>query len=154
MNYQLPIFSLVVAAIIFIIIKTARIYSIPVADFKSLLSGMNDSKLIDVTARGPHHASFKYQIYPIDIIPCFDKKGNSISLKNSPALEIQFTAMDNKKKSFYFDTIRMNGTIVKGSQSRFVTSIQGTIDLNTVTKIELRKIKKGFKYVGNPFNNS
>ena len=152
MDYGVLILILVVAILVFARIIFSKKYTISVSDLKSLLSNMNESRLINVTASGPNNSVFSYMIYPIDIITCYDKKGNTAILKNNPGLEIQFTDIENKKKSFYFDTIRKQENIVSGNPSRFICSLTKAVDLNKVIKIELRNIKKGFKYKGSPFS--
>jgi hypothetical protein len=152
MNSSVLILVLIVAAIIFIVIKFARIYTISVSDFKSLFIGMNDDKLRDVTVEGPNHTTFKYQIYPVESIECYDKKDNHKILKNGPGLEVRFTNLNSKKTLFYFDSIRIQGSILTGSNSRYLDSRRKTIDLNNISKIEVRNIKKGFRYASNPFN--
>lgn len=152
MDYGVLILILVVAILVFARIIFSKKYTISVSDLKALLSNMNESRLINVTASGPNNSVFSYMIYPIDIITCYDKKGNTAILKNNPGLEIQFTDMENKKKSFYFDTIRIQENIVSGNPSRFICSLTKAVDLNKVIKIELRNIKKGFKYKGSPFS--
>lgn len=147
MNYPVLLLLLVVAIGIVLVKIFATKYTISASGFKSLLSGMNDARLTEVTTRGPNRVILKYKIYPIDMISCYDKKGNAVLLKNSPALEIAFTDHDNKKTIFYFDTLRINGNIVTGSQSRFINNTHKSVDINTVSKIELQSIKKGFKYL-------
>ncbi len=152
MNSSVLILVLIAAAIIFIVIKFARIYTISVSDFKSLFIGMNDDKLRDVTVEGPNHTIFKYQIYPVESIECYDKKDNHKILKNGPGVEVRFTDLSSKKTLFYFDSIRIQGSILTGSNSRYLDSYRKTIDLNKISKIEVRNIKKGFRYASNPFN--
>lgn len=89
-------------------------------------------------------------MYPIDAINCYDKKGTFASVKNSPALEIQFIDYNKNKTGFYFDLLRVNGNIVIGVQSRFLNAATKTIDLNTIEKIEFKTQKRGFKYVNKP----
>jgi hypothetical protein len=133
---------------LFLIKHYAKTYTISVSEFKSLFNGMNDSRMIEVTTTGPHYATFTYMSYPIDVIECYDNKQNRTALKNSPALEVQFTNKRGKTASVYFDTIRINGTVITGSPSRFATKFETIIDLNDVESIELRKVKRGNKYEG------
>ncbi len=151
MNYPLIIFLGVIAIAIVLAIIFAKKYTMPVAEFKSLFSGMHDGTLIDVVTVGPRGILLKYKMYPIGSIRCYDKKGNLVILKNKPGLEIQFTSQQSGKTSIYFDTIRINGDIVTGCPSRYIGGIQKTIDLRTVNSIELRNIKKAFKYKSKPF---
>lgn len=151
MNYPLIIFLAVVIVAIVLVIVFAKKYTFSVTEFKNLFSGMHDGMLINVEAVGPRQILLKYKMYPIDSVRCYDKKGNMVMLKNKPGLEIQFTSQQSGKTSIYFDTIRINGDIVTGSPSRYIGGIQKTIDLRTVESIELRNIKRAFKYKNNPF---
>lgn len=107
---------------------------------------MNDNRMIKVTTRDPYNVTSTYLSYPIDMIECYDNKQNRVAIKNSPALEVQFTNKRGKAASVYFDTIRINGTVITGSPSRFAIKLETIIDLNDIEEIELRKVKRGFKY--------
>lgn len=146
MNLPVILFIALVFIVLLLIKQGAKSYTMSVNDFKSIFSDMNDSRMMEVTAIGPHDTMFTYMSYPIDIIECYDKKGHRIALKNSPSIEVQFTAKRRKKVSVYFDTIRINGAIITGSASRFASQFVAAIDLNDIEKIELRNFKKGFRY--------
>ncbi len=148
--FVLWLFLGVVVFIILIRIFTPT-YTLTIDQFKSLFKGMNDDLLVDATVVGPNHAIFRYKIYPIEVIECYNKKDNLVLIKNSPALEIQFTDNNNKRTGFYFDLLRVNGNIISGGDSRYFSNRIKTIDLSTVNKIELRKLKKGLKYTKTPF---
>lgn len=108
---------------------------------------MDSSSMREVTARGPVGERVKYKTYPIDNIHAIDKAGNSITIPNSPSLEIRFTDTSNKKTIFYFDLIRFDGVNITGRQSRFISAFKKTIPINTVSKIEVQHGKKNFRYV-------
>lgn len=146
MNWQLIIFLLLVLVILFAVKSFAKTYTMSVSEFKSLFNGMNDSRMVEVTTAGPFGTKFSYMSYPIDVIECYDKTHHRIAVKNSPALEVQFTNKRGKKASVYFDTIRINGTVITGSPSRFATKLETVIEFNDIEEIELRKVKRGFRY--------
>jgi hypothetical protein len=151
MNFFVLWLILGVAVFVIFVRLLTPTYTLTIEQFKGLFKGMNDNLLVDATAVGPNHAMFTYKIYPIDVIECYNKKDNLVVIKNSPALEIQFTDNNNKRTGFYFDLLRVNGNIITGGDSRYLSNRIKTIELNTVIKIELRKMKKGFKYTKNPF---
>lgn len=128
-------------------ISSCKTYYIPVESFKQQFGVADTSKFKQVKTQGPMGDVAKYKAYPLDVIKCFDKNGNPVTLTNSPALEIRFTDIDNKKTTFYFDRIFVKGDSVQGGQSRFVPSLVKTIPLNKVKLIEIQDGGKKFKYV-------
>jgi hypothetical protein len=146
MNLQVLLFLVVVMAVLFLVKQYAKTYTMSVVEFRRLFNGMNGSRMIEVTTKGPYNETFTYLSYPIDVIECYDNKQNRVAIKNSPALEVQFTTKRGKRVSVYFDTIRINGTVITGSPSRFASKLETIVDLNEIEEIELRKVKKGFQY--------
>ena len=128
-------------------ISSCKTYYIPVNSFKQQFSGWKTTILREVTTQGPFGDIAKYNTYPIDFVKCVDKNGNPAVLANSPALEIRFIDINNKKTTFYFDRISVNDTIVSGVQSRILSSITKTIHLNTIKLIEIQDGRKRYKYV-------
>lgn len=130
-------------------LNSCNTYFIPVNSFKEQFANIAPSKLKEVTTRGPVGDKVKYLTFPMDSINCVDKKGNPVSLKVSPSLEIRFTDLDNKKTIFYFDLITVDENFVSGVQSRFITSIKKKIPVTSIKTIEIQDGKKNFKYVTN-----
>jgi len=128
-------------------ISSCKTYYIPVDSFKQQFSGWKTARLREVTTQGPVGDIAKYDTYPIDFVQCIDKNGNPVVLTNSPALEIRFTDINNKKTIFYFDRISVNDTTVSGVRSRIISSITKTIPLNTIKLIEIQDGGKRYKYV-------
>lgn len=140
------LFFVIVIGVIFFF-SSCKTYYIPVDSFKQQFSSFDTSNLREVDTRGPIGDVVKYKAYPIEIIKCVDKKGNSVELKNSPSIEIRFTNNDNKRTVFYFDLLRVNETSITGVQSRHMTWIRKTIPINTIKKIEVQDGRKRFRYV-------
>ena len=115
--------------------------------FRQQFAGMDSSNMREVTTQGPMGERVKYKTYPIDFIHAVDKTGNSVTIPNSPAIEIRFTDTTNKKTIFYFDLIRFDGENISGRQSRFMSAFKKTIPINTVKKIEVQNGNKNFRYV-------
>ena len=128
-------------------ITSCKTYYISVDSFKQQFAVSDTSKFKQVKTQGPLGDVVKYKTYPIDVIKCADKNGNQVTLTNSPALEIRFTDINNKRTTFYFDRIFVKGDSVQGGQSRIITSMVKTIPLNTVKLIEIQDGGKKFKYV-------
>jgi hypothetical protein len=141
-KHWLPIITV---GLIFLI-SSCKTYYIPVDSFKQQFAVWDTSKFKQVKTQGPMGDVIKYKIYPIDVIKCVDKDGNQVGLTNSPALEIRFTDINNKRTTFYFDRIFVKGDSIQGSQSRFIFLIK-TIPLNTVKLIEIQDSGKKLKYV-------
>lgn len=128
-------------------ISSCKTYYIPVDSFKQQFAVWDTSKFKQVKTQGPMGDVITYKTYPIDVIKCKDKDGNQVALTNSPALEIRFTDINNKRTTFYFDRIFVKGDSVQGGQSRIITSLIKTIPLKTVKLIEIQNGGKKFKYV-------
>ena len=126
---------------------SCRTYYIPVDSFKQQFAGLDSSSMREVTTEGPMGHKVKYKTYPIDNIQAVDKNGNSVTIPNSPALEIRITDTSNKKTIFYFDLIRFDGQNIMGRQSRFMPSISKTIPISSIRTIEVQNGRKKFSYV-------
>jgi hypothetical protein len=132
----------------FFLLVSCTTYLIPIESFKKQISGIDSTKLIPVTVKGPIGEKYNYLANPISEIYCVDKKGNSFMLKNSPSIEIRFTyGVQNKKAIYYFDRININNNSVIGVQSRFISAIRKTIALDSINKIEIQDGRKKFHYV-------
>ncbi|EHQ24934.1 hypothetical protein [Mucilaginibacter paludis] len=139
------ILSAIAIGVVFFI-SSCKMYYIPVESFKQQFAVWDTSKFKQVKTQGPMGDVVKYKTYPIDAVKCVDKDGNPVLLKNSPALEIRFTDVNNKRTTFYFDRIFVKGDSIQGSQSRFFFVIK-TIPLSTVKLIEIQDSRKKLKYV-------
>ncbi|MDR2816100.1 MAG: hypothetical protein LBB62_05290 [Proteiniphilum sp.] len=129
-------------------VASCTTYYIPVNSFKEQFAGIDSTKLIDVTVKGPINERYSYLANPITVIQCVDKNGNPYQLINKPSLETRFTyGHKNKKKIFYFDRIFVNAHSVFGVESRFIESIRGSIPLDSITKIEIQDGRKKFEYI-------
>jgi hypothetical protein len=126
---------------------SCKIYYIPVDSFKQQFAGMDASNMREVITRGPIGEEVKYKTYPIDYIYAVDKNGNSVTIPNSPAIEIRFTDSANKRTLFYFDLMRIEGDNIIGTQSRIITSFKKSIPLASIMKIEVQNGKKNFSYI-------
>ena len=127
--------------------SSCKTYYIPVDSFKQQFVGMDTSNMREVTTQGPAGDRVKYKTYPIDYIHAVDKAGKSVTIPNSPSIEIRFTDTSNKKTIFYFDLIRFDGENITGRQSRFISAFKKTIPISSVKKIEVQDGKKNFSYV-------
>jgi hypothetical protein len=101
----------------------------------------------EVTTRAPVGDRVTYRTYPIDIIQAVDKNGNTVTLPNSPAIEVRITDTANRKTIFYFDLIQFDGENIVGRHSRFNSGIKKTIPISSVKTIEVQNGRKNFRYV-------
>src|SRR5579859_2098312 len=129
-----------------LLLSACTTYMIPVENFRQQFTGMDDSRLREVTTIGPAGDQVTYLAYPIDYIDCVDTKGNTFELPNGPSIEIRFTDTNNRRTIFYFDLLRVNDHVVTGIQSRFIPSIKKTISLDAIKKIEVQDGRKRFRY--------
>ena len=114
---------------------------------RNQFSGIDSTKLRRVTVRGPIGERYNYLANPITEIECADKSGNPSLLTNSPSVEMRVTETNGKRTIFYFDRIFVTDSTLTGIQSRFISSINKTIKLRDIKKIEIQDGKKNFDYV-------
>ena len=130
------------------VITSCTTYHIPINSFREQFTGIDSTKLIEVTVEGPIYEKYHYLANPITTIQCVDKKENLHQITNSPSLETRFThGYKDKKIIFYFDRIYVDSNSVIGVESRFIESIRRTIPLDSITKIEIQDGHKKFKYI-------
>lgn len=75
-----------------------------------------------------------------------DKKGNKLTLENSPSIEMRITHRNGKKYYFYFDTVILENDTLKGGRSRFIQSLTRKIPMDSIVKIEIQDGGKKFDY--------
>ncbi len=132
--------------LLILLFTSCATYYIPVDSFKEQFSGIDSTKLIEVTVIGPGAILQRYLANPITMIHCVDKNGEPHQLRNSPSIETRFTyGYKNKRAVLYFDRIYVDSVAITGVQSRFV-ELGKTIPLDSITKIEIQDGKKDFKY--------
>jgi hypothetical protein len=122
-------------------------YYLTTDTLRNQFSGVDSTKLRAVTVRGPVGERYNYLANPISEIECTDKNGNASRLTNSPSIEMRVTETNGKRTIFYFDRIFVTDTTLTGIQSRFLSSINKTIKLKDIKKIEIQDGKKNFEYV-------
>jgi hypothetical protein len=137
------------AAIIGVILflSSCKTYQIPVESFKEQFANSSTSELKTVATRDPYGGLTHYQTRLADVIYCIDKEGNPVKLQRSPSLEIRITDTNNKRRTFYFDLMRVDQTSVTGSISRLFPGWTKTIPLAAIKKVEIQDGKKKYSYV-------
>lgn len=136
---------------LFIIVLTlttsCTTYFLTTDSLRHQFSGVDSTKLRAVTVRGPVGERYNYLANPISEIECIDKNGNPSRLTISPSIEMRVTETNGKRIIFYFDRIFVTDTTLSGIQSRFISSINKTIKLKNIKKIEIQDGKKNFDYI-------
>lgn len=123
----------------------AKPYFMTLESFKQQFAGVVASQYKDGTAylpAGHLHIPIFYKRNPLIQIKVTDKDNNPVVLYNGQNIEIKFTYVNakfqHKRTSMFFDTIVVTDKTVTGGQSRFMPFIKKTIQLDTVTKIEVK----------------
>ena len=125
---------------------SCKTYTIPVDSFKKQFADISMEDFKKVYIGGAIYGY--YMANPIEKIQCFDKSGNPFELTISPAIEIRFTyGKKQKKASFYFDTVILSDSMVKGQMSRLIPSLTKEIPVDSITKIEVMNDGKINRYV-------
>jgi len=123
--------------LVLLVFSGCKSYTIPIDSFKEQFKNINTENYRMVKTENPFGIVSEYKANPIDKIICFDKNNKKVLLRNSPSIEIKFTTKDHKKKTFYFDRIFLNDTIVIGDMSRFINYKKG-IPIDNIIKIEVQ----------------
>jgi len=92
------------------------------------------------------YGNIRYKANSITDLNVRDKKGNHLSIPNSPALEMRVTHKNGKRQIFYFDTTILENDSLKGSKSRFIPGLTNSIPFDSIAKIEVQDGGKDFKY--------
>jgi hypothetical protein len=132
---------------ILILMSSCSSYYISADSLRTQFSGLDSTALKAVTVRGPMGERYNYLANPIDTIYCVDKSGDPHSLTNSPSVEMRVTDKMGRRAIFYFDRVFVTDSTLSGVQSRFISSINKTIKLKDIRKIEIQDGKKNFYYV-------
>ncbi|WP_121355242.1 hypothetical protein [Flavisolibacter nicotianae] len=128
-------------------LSSCQTYSIPVSVFRDQMEAARLQPMRTVTTQGPLGERVRYQTYAIDSVFAVDQKGTPVFLVNSPALEIRFTDSASRKTILYFDRLRYDRDTISGSPSRILLSVQKSIPLRNVRKIEIQNGRKNYRYV-------
>lgn len=135
------IFGLV---LIFVSCKT---YTIQLESFEYQLVNAKRNQMSEVEINNPlFFGNLKYAANNIITVNVIDKKGNKLTIPNSPSLEMRLTHKNGKKFHFYFDTIILEKGTLIGSRSRFVPNLTRSIPMDSIVKIEIQDGGKNFKY--------
>jgi len=137
---------ILMSLLILLVFSGCKSYTIPIDSFKEQFKNINTENYRMVKTENPFGIVSEYKANPIDTIICFDKNNKKVLLRNSPSIEIKFTTKDHKKRTFYFDRVFLNDTIVVGDMSRFINYKKG-IPIDNIIKIEVQDSRKNYKYV-------
>ncbi len=141
MKFRIVIISLIVLVI------SCKTYTITPENFKSQLTRNKVNKSKEVTINNPlMFGNIKYLSNDIERLKVIDKKGNELTIPNSPALEMRVTHKNGKKFYFYFDTVFLENDTLKGGKSRFIPSLSNSIPFDSIIKIEIQDGGKNFNY--------
>jgi len=92
------------------------------------------------------YGNIRYKANAIGHLSISDRDGNRLLMPNSPALEMRITQKNGKRNIFYFDTVILENDSLKGSKSRFIPGLTGSIPFDSIVKIEIQDGGKDFHY--------
>ncbi len=70
-----------------------------------------------------------------------DKNENEVVIPVTYATGVRVTKKDGKSKTFYFDTLIIKDSLITGKKDHFFGQSIKPINLNSIEKIELRKVR-------------
>jgi hypothetical protein len=139
--------TIIQTTLVLTLITSCTSYYLTTDSLRNQFSGIDSTKLRNVTVRYPNGIRHSYLANPIDMIDCTDKSGNPSQLANSPSIEMRVTEKNGKRTVFYFDNILVTDSTLYGGQSRFMPGMKKVIKLANIRKIEVQDGKKNFDYV-------
>lgn len=149
------IIKILVALVLPFLLASCTNYYISLSSLKEQFTGIDSTKLKEVTMEMPFSDSFlsgpfRYKANPMVMIKCTDDKGKPLELKNGPTIEMRVTyGYKNKRKIFYFDRVFLTTTSLIGVESRFIDGLRATIPLDSIKRIEIQDDHKKFSYQNN-----
>ena len=130
-----------------LIIISCKTYTIPTESFKNQFTKTENIQEKEVEINNPLlYGNLKYSANNIKTLNVIDKKGNKLTIPNSPSLEMRITHKNGKKYLFYFDTIILENDTLKGSRSRFIPNLTNKIPFDSIEKIEVQEGGKNYNY--------
>ena len=130
-----------------LIITSCKTYTIPTESFKKQFTKTEHIQEKEVEINNPLlYGNLKYSANNIKTLNVVDKKGNELTIQNSPSLEMRVTHKNGKKYVFYFDTIILENDTLKGSRSRFTPNLTRSVPFDSIVKIEIQEGGKNFNY--------
>ena len=130
-----------------LIFVSCKTYTIQLESFEYQLVKARSNQMSEVEINNPlFFGNLKYAANNIKTVNVIDKKGNKLTIPNSPSLEMRLTHKNGKKFHFYFDTVILEKGILIGSRSRFIPSLTRSIPLDSIVEIKIQEGGKNFKY--------
>lgn len=141
MKYKMLIISGLVLTLI-----SCKTYTISPDSLKSQLTRADNNEK-EVKVNNPLlFGELKYLANDIETLDVIDKKGNQLSIPNSPRLEMRITHKNGEKYVVYFDTAILENDTLKASRSRFMPNLRRSILFDSIVKIEIQDGRKNFNY--------
>ncbi len=129
------------------IVVSCKTYTIPTDSFKEQFTKTELFETKEVQINNPlTYGNLSYKANNITNLVVRDKEGNSLTIPNSPSLEMRVTHKNGKRYIFYFDTVVLENDTLKASRSRFIPSLTKSIPMDSIAKIEVQEGGKNFKY--------
>lgn len=130
-----------------LLIISCKTYTIPTDSFREQMTTAKSENMKDVEISNPlFYRNIKYYSNNIDRLVVLDKNGNTMSLDNSPSIEMKVTHRNGKKYILYFDTVILENDTLNGRRSRFAQGLTIEIPMDSIVKIEVQDGGKKFNY--------
>jgi len=100
----------------------------------------------DLSTSSSISGSIYYNGYQIRKIRVIDKYGKTKILENAPSLEMRITLINDKRKHFYFDSMKLENDTLTGHKSRFFPKMITKVPFSIVAKIEIQESGKKIEY--------
>jgi len=109
---------------------------------QSLIEQLTDTqkeKKVTVLVAFPFFVPFVVTGNSLQQVKVLDKKGKEFVVPVTNHTGIRVTKKDGKRKTFYFNTLIIQDSIITGKNDHFIGTNIKPINLNNIEKIELQK---------------
>lgn len=110
-----------------------------------LYATIHDAKHITIDNRVGGIKTYSYVSNGAASIKCISKHGDTVTVMNSPSIEMRITDTNGSRHNFYFDTALFEDSVLTGYNSRFLGT-RKSLPYGAIKKVEIQDGHKRYYY--------
>jgi hypothetical protein len=122
-----------------ILLSSCATYHMTTQSLIEQLTDTQKEKKVTVLVAFPIFVPFVVTGNSLQQVKVLDKNGNEFIIPVTNHTGIRVTKKDGKRKTFYFNTLIIQDSIITGKNDHFIGTNIKPINLNNIEKIELQK---------------
>ncbi len=122
-----------------ILLSSCATYHMTTQSLIEQLTDAQKEKKVTVLVAFPIFVPFVVTGNSLQQVKVLDKNGNEFVIPVTNHTGIRVTKKDGKRKTFYFNTLIIQDSIITGKNDHFIGTNIKPINLNNIEKIELQK---------------